>query len=362
MWPINALITGTVRKPDGTALSGAFVFAEGESPFVGYFEAYAESDENGNLELSVPEGDYIVGAGLPGDELAAKGWLNPPPIEGVTTSVITPATGLELRFRRLDGVITGTVTFASGINITATHPAYIWGWAESGEWAESEALVSGAGTFTYTLRVISGTVWHLGAVYEDWDNGQYYESAKETVSAAPPSGEAAQDLTLSGPWSLPQPIIVSFDGTQMQTIVLPDSTALSIPPGALVVSGTVTLYIFPTQELRPEPGREMIGAGYEIWATDQNGHEITQLNKNVVLIFHYPPDATVAAQGISEYQLVPVYYSTLLGNWILADSYVVDTTNNYITCQIDHFTKFGVRSTEPGQYQVYLPLMLKGFP
>jgi hypothetical protein len=368
VWPINAVISGTVRAPDGAPVE-AFVFAEGESPHVGYFETRAWSDPNGHFELVVPEGGYIVGAALPGDELEALGWLNPRPIDVPSVTAGQPATNLELRFRRWDGEIHGTISFAAGIVETATHPAYVWGWADSGEWAETEALVAGVNSFTYTLRVVSDTVWHVGAVYEDLDDGVFYESPEETVqfaSPSPPVAQATQDLELGGPWQLPQPIIVSFDGTQMQTIqilVPPDRyLELVIPAGALVNSGTVTLFIFPTRELRPEPGHEIVGAGYEMWAVDQNGQEITQFNKNVFMSFPYPTDEELAKLGISEHRLVPVYYSTLVGHWILADGYVVDTVNNEITLQINHFTKFGTLSTEPGQRFVYLPVVLRNNP
>jgi len=359
VWPINASISGQVLESDGiTPLPGAFVFAEGESPHVGYFEAFAETDASGNFELLVPEGGYVVGAALPGHELEIRQWLNPPPVDVPWVSVISPTTNLELRFRQLDGQINGTVSFASGIVVTPTHPAYVWAWADSGEWAETEA-VFGSSTAVYTLSVISGTVWHVGAVYDDGDNGVFYESPEEDVDLRT-TDQGTQDLELSGPYPLPQPIIVSFDGTQMQTIVLPDGVELNIPPGALVVSGTVTLFIFPTREMRPEPGHELIGAGYEIWAVDQNGKEITQFNQNVMMTFYYQ-DAALQAHGVSEYMLVPVYYSTLAGHWILADNYVVATINNEITLQISHFTKFGLASTGPAEYKIYLPLVLKGF-
>jgi hypothetical protein len=266
---------------------------------------------------------------------------------------------VDLRFRELDGEIHGTITFAPGIDVTATHPAYVWGWADTGEWAETEAMTSSTSTFTYTLRVVSDTVWHVGAVYEDRDNGVYYESTEALVPVAPASPTVAQDLELGGPQALPQPFIVSFDGTYMQTIVMPDGVELLIPPRAMVDSGTVTLFIFPTYEMRPEPGRELVGPGYEIWAVDQNGQEITQFSKKVVMTFSYPDDAVLAMHGISEHLLVPVYYSTLVGHWILADSYVVDTVHNEITLQLDHFSRIGIMGDEGPK--IYLPLVLRGF-
>jgi hypothetical protein len=362
VWPIEAAISGQVLQPSGAPLSGTIVFAEGESPHVGHFETRAETDAAGNYELLVPEGGYVVGAALPGDELAALGWLNPAPIDVPWVSTANPATGVDLQFRALDGEISGAITFAPGILMTPTHPAYVWGWADTGEWAETEAMVSGPQSFTYTLRVVSNTTWHIGAVYEDWDKGLFYESpeAQVAVGTTPsPVALAVQDLELGGPWPLPQPFIISFDGTQMQTIMMPDGVELRIPAGAMVKSGTVTMFIFPTKELRPEAGKEMIGVGYEMWAVDQNGQQITKFNKNVIMTFSYPPDATLEAQGISENLLLPVYFSTLAGKWTLAESYVVDTTNNEITLQINHFTKFGLRATKPAGTKIYLPLLFK---
>ena len=364
VWPIESVISGTVRGPDGTPLEGVFVFAEGDSPHVGYFETFAESDPGGNFHLIVPEGAYIVGAALPAEELEPKGWLNPPPVDVPWVAPDSPQTGLELRFVWLDGEIYGTVAFAPGLAVTPTHPAYVWGWADSGEWTEVEAsVVTGTGTFTYAMRVVSGTLWHVGAVYEGWDSNVFYESQEQqvTVPPTPPVGRVLQDLELQGPWSLPQPIIVSFDSSQMQTIIMPDGLQMVFPPGALIASGTATLFIFPTEAIRPEPGREIIGVGYEMWAVDENGKEITQFEKKVLMTFNYPSDAVLYAKGISEHLLVPVYYSTLVGHWILAEGYTVDTTNNEITLQIGHFTPFGLMSTAPAARRVYLPLLLREF-
>ncbi len=353
--PIGSFIEGQVLQPNGSPMTMSVVFAQGESPFIGYFETMVETDAGGNFHLPVPLGEYVVGAGMPVEEMKARYWLPPPPIEGVRP----PTTGLELRYIAVDGQINGTVRFDTGINVTPTHSAFVWGWSDSGTTVETEAVIDTATTFAYTLPVVTGEVWHVGAVYEDVENGLYYESAEEVVSMS--GSTFAQDLTLSGPYAMPQPFIVSFDGSQMQTIIMPDGVELTIPPGALVTSGTVTLFIFPTKEMRPEPGREIVGVGYEMWAVDQDGREITQFNQNVLMTFQYPSDAVLAAHGISEYHLVPVYYSTLVGHWILADSYVVDTDNNEITLQIGHFTTFGTLATET-EYLIYLPLVFKNQP
>ena len=80
------------------------------------------------------------------------------------------------------------------------------------------------------------------------------------------------------------------------------------------------------------------------------------------MVFPYPADAVLEAAGISEHLLVPVYYSTLVGHWILADSYVVDTENNEIVLSISHFTKFATRYTEPKGHTVYLPVVSRSIP
>ena len=357
VWPINATIRGCVLQPDGTALPEAFVFAEGESPHVGYFERHVRTDHLGYFELVVPEGRYTVGAGLPPRELEKRGWLNPPPIEGLVAGPGLPVTGLRLRFRALDGRIEGAIRFAPGLSVTPSHPAYVWAWSQSGEWAETKALTRTADTFAYRLRVISGTVWHIGAVYEVPDKGVFYESAEETVDLTT-SAQATQNLELAGPYALPQPFIVSFGASQMQTIIMPDGVELVIPPGALG-GGTVTLFIYPTREVRPEKGREIIGPGYQIWAVDQNGQEITRFNQNVIMTLGYPDDAWLESHGIEEKLLIPVYYSTLVGRWILAEQYVVDTGNNKITLQIAHFTTFGTLATREGRSMLYIPVVLK---
>jgi len=80
------------------------------------------------------------------------------------------------------------------------------------------------------------------------------------------------------------------------------------------------------------------------------------VQQDAVLTLPCLSDAALAAEGISEYQLVPVYCSTLVGQWILANSYVVDTERNEMTLQIDHFDEFGLASRVSRECVTYLPI------
>ena len=103
------------------------------------------------------------------DELAARGWLNPPQIgsvcpnvapcvDSVQTTVITPATCLELRLDQADAEIRGTVSFAYGTPVAPTRLALVWAWSDRGEWTQTEAAaVAGTGTPIYALAVVSDT-------------------------------------------------------------------------------------------------------------------------------------------------------------------------------------------------------------
>jgi hypothetical protein len=99
----------------------------------------------------------------------------------------------------------------------------------------------------------------------------------------------------------------------------------------------------------------VVGYGYELRAIDENGQEITHFERNVVMTLPYS-EAEVVAAGLAESQLAPVYYSTLLGEWTLVESFVVDTESNWITLQVDHFSRFGkLGFLEEGAELLFLP-------
>jgi hypothetical protein len=80
------------------------------------------------------------------------------------------------------------------------------------------------------------------------------------------------------------------------------------------------------------------------------------------MTLYYPDDTWLVQHGVQEQLLIPVYYSTLVGRWILAESYVVDTDNNEITLEISHFTTFGTLMAETEQpLMLYLPFVVNRY-
>ncbi|HSH05612.1 MAG TPA: carboxypeptidase-like regulatory domain-containing protein [Anaerolineae bacterium] len=347
-WNRNATIRGQVTNPAGEPISGAYVFATGSALQLGEYETFVRTGFDGRYELRVPTGVYKVGSALPRQVLMENGWLTPPIQNQIGTGPNNPATGIDFQFQEVDAYITGQVTFEDA-EFNPDGRAFVWAWAESGEWAMGRVSFSSSGVATYTLNVRSGTVWYVGGVYEDWDNEAFYEAERQAVAVAE-AGTVEQDLLLSGPYPFPEPVVMSFDATKAQTIEMDNGAVIRIPAGALASQGRVTMYFFPTRDIRPSAGQELVGFGYEIRATDNRGREITQFNKDVVISFPYD-EGTI---GGDENDLVVGYYSTLLERWVVVDNVVVNPDANRITFRVDHFSLFGTLLVPEGGI-AYIP-------
>ena len=361
IWPVESRLSGVVLDPDGLPLEGAFVMARGQSPFAGYYEYYTQSDSDGSYDLEVPEGVFDVSAALPGEDLIELGWFNPPDYTGVSVPYSATIGLPDLRFESADATIHGTLTFTGGLTISPTHPIYLWAWADSGQWTAVEVDFWNPDFATYTLPVLSGLTWHIGAFYDDWLDGVNYESDEIPVLVPVPLDDILQDILLHPTYGASEPLIFTLDVTQFQSIVLPNGVQIDIPAGALGSEGWVTLYIIPGGGPERGPGQTVMGGGFEVRAVDSNGQEIRQFSNNVLITIPYPSDEELAALGIDESQLAPAYFAELLGSWAVIDNYTQDTVNNTLQFQVDHFSRFDNLSITPTLpvNRIFLPLAIR---
>ncbi len=340
----DGLITGTVRGPAGAPLSNTVVLVDGLGREFERLHFVADMNERGHFAIRVPHGAWVLRATTRHD---------PRLINPVSRRILVPPNGVvggvELRFAVADALITGTLSLQGGAPLTG--PVTLWAWNHHGQYNRVQAALIG-GTGAYTMPVISNTLWHLGAAFET--RNAYFITRTRVLLG---SGNATQDLTLAGPFPKPGPLAIVFDASEAQLLELADGTRIYIPAGALPVVGRVLLRITPIATFPHQHHANVLRYGYAFEAFDAEGNPIEErFNQDVLIVFTYS-EAELIAGGINENWLKPAYFSTTTDSWTIPDSYVVDTTNNVVSMQIDHFTDFALTSSE--QYEVFLPIVMQ---
>ncbi len=345
--PKDALIAGTVLDPDGNLLPGVVVLVKGLGGEVRDLWLQTRTDPNGEFALQVPYGRYHLGAA--GGE---AGWIKP-----VEAIVSLPPGGISdghvLQFQLPDAVVNGVLTVE---NTPVGGAVHVWAWSDDGGFTQGRFPVSpggGQAAGLYSLDVISGTVWHLGAAFET-PNHYWFDRAAVPVTSI----MVTQDLVLEGPHPKPGSVVVTFDPAQAQRIGLADGTQIFIPAGALPAAGPVTLRIVPIATLPHQHHALLIKYGYAFLATDGTGAPIEDhFNQEVLIHFTYE-EADLWPLGIPETWLKPGYFSTTTNEWTLPTSYVIDTDANEVVMHIDHFTDFALTGTPPAGV-LYLPVVVQ---
>ncbi|MFA5134411.1 MAG: carboxypeptidase regulatory-like domain-containing protein [Patescibacteria group bacterium] len=330
----DSTIAGTVVDPDGNPISNAWVSADTElggrqstadqSMFFGpMFNQGNITDENGAFSFDVPEGTYFVSASLPPSE----GYINPK-AQQVAVSPDSPA-DVALEFRIADGTISGTVTLDGEPNAS-----YVWGWSEEGGASET-TTVDGA----YSLNVIKDETWHIGAIYETTTT--FYRS-DENIIDVPSSGTATKDLTLlETDITIPAAETATFDSTVAKIIKLTDGTELNMPAYSIATEGNVTVTATPKAQVASTAAAKPIALAYDFVAKNEQNQTISTFNSSVTVKIPYT-QAQLDALGITEEDIVPMYYDEASGTWKTVDNVVVDAENDFIIFTVDHFTSFAI--------------------
>lgn len=365
----DAAITGQVIDNNGAPMRRVVVWAEGAQPANDWVRREAFSNAGGYFTLTVPTRSPVV------DPFTAPRWITAPVyrvgavypytdgvfIEPPMQIVTAPASGLVFQFRAPDVQITGTLTV---ITPGLSGEARVTGWSTDGGGVEAVVpMVNSAGV--YALPVVSNTVWHLRAVLEQNECGGpgtpgCFYAARAVVTVT--NSSVQRDLVLRGPISLPGQKVFAFDATVAQTLELPDGTRIYIPAGALATDGVIILQALPIAHLPNQRHAQPFSFGWALIATDESGNVLSgPFNQDVIITFRYS-EADLIREGIDENTLVPAYYSTTTRRWTIPDGYVVDTVNNLISMQVDHFTDFGVLSTPQTELtisHIFLPMVVR---
>lgn len=328
-------ISGRVTDPDGKGVN-AFVFAHTKSESNGpptpeemdnELFSGTKTDPDGRFELGVISGQWEIGGGLPPDNTD----LLPPKFQSVDMTSRDSAT-VNLELQRALGQMSGRLT-ASGQNLPFGFVAC---------WDEENGTFSGAEARNgeYALNYAPGT---FTCQADSFDGETFYRS-EEVQKTFTNQTSVSQDFELSASnYKVPSPVVATFSSSAAQVLKFENGTTVSIPAGALSsTEENVTVTATPTVNLRKNKDTKPFGAGYDFVATDADGQTIAQFNQNVTITFTYDEDMLGEFGIDSEASLSAQFYSEDTSTWQTPTSVSVDTENNQITIQTNHFTTFAV--------------------
>ncbi|MBI3115390.1 MAG: carboxypeptidase regulatory-like domain-containing protein [Candidatus Kerfeldbacteria bacterium] len=337
----DSSLTVKTVDPDGTALSNALVLVStsfGQVKTVTYgaygswFNPDRTTDQNGSASFSLPAGTYFVSASLATD----LGYINPER-QVVTVSPDTPTTA-TLTFVKPDATVTGTVTRG---NAAHTGGAVVTGTTDDGGFTTTTAGSDG----TFALPAVKGKTWTIEA-HVDATASLGLESADQEV-AIPATGTATATLALSDETTLPPAVTTNFNTNTTQTITTTNEASILMPANSLQAQETsVTVSVTPSVETAPDVATDArVGPAYDIEALKSSGNSagtpVTQLAGTVTITLPYK-EAELTAYGIDENALTMKAWSDTAGAYTSLQSVVVDTDDNVVRGQTNHFTTFAI--------------------
>ena len=291
------------------------------------------TDKSGNYSVKVPAGTYFVNAMVPPE----RGLIPP---KAIQTTVAKDATAtVDLRFRKPDSKIVGTVKDSSNSN--AGKAALVWAYSEDGAYTETTAGSNGK----YELNVLKGEKWHVGANTEDGSNNTDKYLASDSLVSTGTNASNSQDLSLAKTTNgLPAAANISTDVTSTKSIKLTDSAQIDLPANSLGTEGTATVSVSPTAEIGHQlMNKPLEDKAYDITATSSSGSSISTLNSNASITLPY--DATVVtSKGLAETtnDIVPAYWNDTDGTWTPISGASINKDSNTITFTTNHFTKYSL--------------------
>ncbi|MFA6534001.1 MAG: Ig-like domain-containing protein [Patescibacteria group bacterium] len=334
--PPSNLRTVAGRVTDGTAnLAGVTVVLNSSSTGRSIFATTdAQSGSNNNLNLTnVPEGTYNILASKQGFEPATASAT----ISGGNLTISTPIALTQA---------TGANGTSSTVTVQLSGSAYT-GNAKVVATKDSKVVMAPTdktnGQATLYLTNGAWTVVAYG------DNGKKSAAGTITVTAGSASGTTTYSLTTDITGYTPATdtgTMVPSTGGLLKSDEI-SGLELNIPGSTLSTSdantGKVDMTLDPTLAVDPGADMNFIGtSGFDITPKDSNGNEIGKslVGDAATLTLPYT-DADVLAAGVDETKLTCGSLDDSTGLWETFPT-TVDTTNNTITCQITHFSSFGV--------------------
>jgi hypothetical protein len=393
VWDGLASITGTVLQPNGEPLTRPVaVAAVGLAPDPSFSTANGEGlgmgakprgdtmvTEDGAFTLTLGYGVYAVSAVGPPEVTSDEAWISPEP-QIVALTPGQPSQKQDLQYRRGDAVIHGQVRLpaaaAAGQDGRAGELALVWA-AAPGAHTKTWADVDAGGA--YTLPVLQGQRWAVGAAYE-LDRQLWVTQTAVTVAEG--TADVALDLRLTPALSLTSGLAQAIDAHLPAYGELADGAAINVPVGALPEGGG-TLQLRDSlmramaradvSHLAPSLGGTgpastlaagdvvLLSPAYELSLVDAMGRApgAGEMAAPMALTIPYDDEALMA-HGLKESDVQAVTMAPGGVGWEAVANVVVDEEANEVVVFTDRMGSYALVAAAPGLPRVFLPLVVTG--
>jgi|GEM_PF-1549422 len=222
----------------------------------------------------------------------------------------------------------------SGELTNASHETLTEGWVEVGKMVNGREVRKGSpvdASGYYSINVTEGD-WRVIA-----NSPCYYRSQGQNVTVSGGSVDAPIELTVMPGCSVDSGKFFTVIDTNGGQIVTND-VIINIPANALGTSGNAVNLKINRTGLSAGTSNATPIVPISINAIDSDGSSITSLNSPVEITYKYNENNLPV--GFAETDLAFGYFSDATGQWESVAG-TVDTVNNSVTVQVEHFTDFG---------------------
>ncbi len=398
---VGIAVRGRVLAPDGKGVRGAVVLAMGlaipdgssaERSWVR--EHVVVTREDGAFVLGLPPGSYVLSVvGPPSLLLGEEAWISPQP-ELISVREDQPAPEPVLQFRSGDAVIHGHLALATPSGTSKQEdvsglPALVWAATASAQtltaghtrtWVE----MSSAGEGTYSLPLLQGQKWVVGALYEV-ENTLWITQTVVDVNRA----DIVLDLTLAHAYTVAQDLAQMVNPGQSFYGELEDGASLYIPAGVLQdvasLPGTPVLLTFQASimDALAEMPVGMLPGMYDAWPQSAGGTSLLLVSpmytvdaqdvlagggtggtasleeeEAAPMVLRIPYDADVLAVHHIPESALRVVHLTNAGTWVPVDGFVVDAANNQVVVFAQEMGAYAVTVSQ-ARWSIFVPAIIQ---
>lgn len=353
---LDATIQGTVTDADGNPVQRGHVVAQ-------------ESGDDSRVRLAarIRDGAYSlrVASGLD-YQVTAHLHRNGEGIQPAAVSVSPTAnstTTVDLQFLAPDASISGLVTLEGG---EAVDHATVRAYSNSGQRVRTKSNDDG----TYQLDVVTG-VWTVEARWYSRTDSLLYRTANSVeIDLTTVSTETVNLVLTPESETVPTAAQGEFRGADGWSGELSDGTRVDIPAGAFPNTNDMSITVTPVvEELPGTSNAQPLNYGYEINVYDSaNGRPMNSgFASDVQLTLTYS-NGELGRSNTGEGTLVPAYYDEESEQWVILEEFTVDSANNVIRVEVDHFSLWALvydptestTVTTPTQdYTIHLPFVIR---